>query len=60
MTFPYNKPSAVAQVWADVDPAEGHSVWLHPHHDWPTDDRREALQWARETGIKPVHKWVLY
>ena len=59
MTFPCNKPSPVAQVWADADPQDGRSVWLHPEKGWPTHNRKEAIQWARETGQKPVHKWDL-
>lgn len=55
--------SAPAQVWADVDPAEGYSIWFHPAF-WggtpeTTTSREKAVQWARETGRKPAHRWIL-
>jgi hypothetical protein len=56
----FDRQQAVAGVWSDVDPAEGVSVWFHPDGmGRKTNDRQEALDWARETSQKPEHFWVL-
>ena len=50
---------AIAQVWADVDPAEGVSEWYDPVSGFVTTDCREAVAWIKENGRELRHGWRL-
>ena len=58
MQVKYNT-EAIAQVWADVDPAEGLSEWYDPVSGFVTTDRREAVAWVKENGRFLRHSWRL-
>ena len=50
---------AIAQVWADVDPAEGVSEWYDEQTGFVTTDRREAIGWIKANGRELRHGWRL-
>ena len=50
---------AIAQVWANVDPAEGVSEWYDPVSGFVTTDCREAVAWIKENGRELRHGWRL-
>ena len=50
---------AIAQIWADIDPAEGQSEWYDPVSGFLTTDRLTAIAWVRENGRGLRHSWRL-
>ena len=51
--------SFVARIWANVDPAEGSSLWADLETGWQTTDRRTAVEWVRANARPLTHYWAL-
>ena len=50
---------AIAQIWADADPAEGVSEWYDETSGFVTTYRQEAIAWVKVNGRGLRHAWRL-